>query len=926
MTKPDPLCLKVQKQTGSILVSNTLEPAKKNEAMRGVLAVNTPETERELFSYLKSKTRELGTSAKLDQFTTISLSQTLALSRNLVSHYLNDLTRAGLVIKAGARPVYYFSKKDLERTLQAPIDRASYASVEELLALRGEQSLHDFDRLVGSDLSLASTIEKLKSAVKYPPHGLPVLLIGDKGTGKTLLTHMMCEYGRRVGILPQSATTQIIDCARFIDNNDELAAELDRACDAANGGLVALRGIELLSAASRDYLFSLSAQDSAAPAARLVFLTTSKEDAPEISSYMRVIPVVVPVPSLRERTLEEREELVMSLFKEEGRKLGSDVFVSRAAFSRLVDASFEDNVRGLRSCIVSCCAAAYLEQGSDRLEVQAFRLPASVLDSAVGDKSSLGSSKVSSLSDTELIDTTRALERSTDSRSVRAFSAMLAAYRNHTNGTISQQDLVREVLTQTRDYEDYLAFDVDAASPRAVAYERIMGEITAEINAIYGIDLSKKSACVIARCVHTQSHPGGRLSKWRSDNRLELNGLLNTLLDTSQLCRMVTERMASIVEHTLGIKLDVLSRIFVFAVAHEANRRADHRQSVGIILSHGYSTATSIADAANRILHQRVFEAIDMAYDQQVTDIVGQLRNLLDVYAFCKEIVILVDMGSLEHVLEDIGELANVTIGIVNNASTGIALEIGVGLVAGEPLAKLLPAAAEACANHYYITEARTLEQAIVFCSEGGAHAAERLRSLVECSLEVNCPLRFLACSPQQLGHEGITSRYDVLAIIGTDNPGIEGVRFIALEDIISDEKSSGVDEIFSRFLTQEELDRFHQNLVKSLTLRNVIESITILNPERVLEEVDHAVQNLQDLSGEVLSPQTMIGLCVHLCCLIERLVTRTTIESYLDVERFEVEHADFIEAFRKSFSEISEHYNVEVPVTEIAYAFDYIY
>lgn len=923
MTKPQPSCPNEPTPKDQAPPPRMVSPASNQPQVKGGDNVDAPQTERELFSYLRSQTREFA-GTDLERFTTSGLSRSLSLSRNLTSHYLNDLTRAGLVVKAGARPVYYFSKKDLERVLQAPVDRATYATVDELLALRGENGARDFDRLVGSDLSLASAIEKLKSAVKYPPRGLPVLVSGAKGTGKSLLAHLMSSYGRRVGALPQTARTKIIDCARFGADHEAFVAELETAKAEAAGGIVALRDVERLSLASKGFVLSSVASEASESQTRLVLLTTCGEDASEVSALMRAIPVVVPVPALRERTLEEREELVLGFFKEEGRKLGADVFVSRSAFTRLVEASFEDNVRGLRSCIVSCCAAAYLENASDRLEIQAFRLPGSVLSSGLGDKGPAASLSVDG--DSELIDTTRRPERPADNRSVRAFSAMLAAYREHVSGELSAQALLREVLAQARDYEDYLAFDAEGTSRRAAAFERILGEVVAEINATYGIDLSKKSARVIARCIHSQSHPGARLSKWRAQNQSELNGLLAALADTSQLGRMVTDRVAAMVGQALGIKLDVLSRIFVFAVAHEADRRGGRRQSVGIVLSHGYSTATSIADAANRILRQRVYEAIDMSYDQQVADIMDQLRNLLDVYAFCREIVILVDMGSLEHVLEDLGDMVNVTIGVVNNASTGVALEIGSGLIAGEPLAKLLPAATAACANRYHIAEARTLEQAIVFCSEGGARAAERIRSLVERSLEVECPLRFVACSPQQLRHEGITSRYDVLAVIGTDNPAIEGVRFIALEDIISNDKSAGVDEVFSRFLSDAELARFHQNLVKSLTLRNVIESITILNPERVLEEVEQAVERLQELSGEQLGAHTMIGLCVHLCCLIERLVTRTTIESYLDVERFEAEHADFIDVFRQSFCEISDHYNVEVPVTEIAYAYDYIH
>ena len=33
----------------------------------------------------------------------------------------------------------------------------------------------------------------------YPPNGLHTLIVGQTGVGKTLLAHMMFEYGKEVG-------------------------------------------------------------------------------------------------------------------------------------------------------------------------------------------------------------------------------------------------------------------------------------------------------------------------------------------------------------------------------------------------------------------------------------------------------------------------------------------------------------------------------------------------------------------------------------------------------------------------------------------------------------------------------------------------------------------------------------------------------
>ena len=224
--------------------------------------MNVPETERELFSYLCSMTRDLAHTER-DRFTTQGISQALTISRNLASHYLNELVRNGLVVKAGTRPVYYFSRRDLERVLQTGIDRLSWSSVDELLSNRAHVELRDFERAVGYDLSLGSSVEKLKAAVKYPPQGLPVLICGDKGTGKTLLSTLMCEYGKRVGALAEGARTVIVNCSDYTGNHAAFAHDLndDKSgwLQACAGGVVAFRDVERLSPASASLLLRRAA-------------------------------------------------------------------------------------------------------------------------------------------------------------------------------------------------------------------------------------------------------------------------------------------------------------------------------------------------------------------------------------------------------------------------------------------------------------------------------------------------------------------------------------------------------------------------------------------------------------------------------------------------------------------------------------------
>ncbi len=97
--------------------------------------MNIPETQKEALVYLDGITRTMG-DGTFDRFTTTSIAQALSVSRNLVSQYLNDFVRAGLAVKVGSRPVYFFHRRSLERYLQTHLKTTTLSPFDDLLSAR----------------------------------------------------------------------------------------------------------------------------------------------------------------------------------------------------------------------------------------------------------------------------------------------------------------------------------------------------------------------------------------------------------------------------------------------------------------------------------------------------------------------------------------------------------------------------------------------------------------------------------------------------------------------------------------------------------------------------------------------------------------------------------------------------------------------
>lgn len=448
-------------------------------------------------------------------------------------------------------------------------------------------------------------------------------------------------------------------------------------------------------------------------------------------------------------------------------------------------------------------------------------------------------------------------------------------------------------------------------------------------SSFYGIEITGKEPMLLSRELNLVLTPGTSLARWKLANHVDLSGIATVLAEANHHAHAIFEYVENEIRSTLGIQPDIFTDILMMSHFSMLSSMTTRRSHAGIILSHGYSTATSMADVANRVLGARVYEAINMTYDQDVSDVLGPLRSLINRLSYCDELAVLVDTGSLEGVHEQLSGVAEITLGFINNASTGLAVEVGAGLMSGVSLSELLPRVVSTCRWNYTVVRTESSEPTLLFCSKGGIEAARKLKDLVGSSLPSTVGLRLVPIDWNRLTrnglHDALLEGCTVRVVIGTDDPRLPGVPFIALDDLISNRDATEIDSILTTAFGPEATDRFHQNIVENLTLRNIVESISILNPTKLYAEMEEAVNTLEHISGRKVKARTAAGLYVHLCCLVERLITKTTIESRLDQGAFEQENADFIAMFRESFSNITTHYHVDVPVAEIAYVYDYL-
>lgn len=897
-------------------------------------------TKKEVLRYVQSKTHAQGQQT-LTQTTAYEVSKELNISRALASQYLNELTKEGAVIKINSRPVYFLDRKTLEEAHGVSLSFNSYLSISELkqALAKGNKGKHDFEKLIGSSSGLSYEVEQCKAAVKYPPRGLPILITGQNGTGKGFLASLTFEYAQNNGILTSKSTFQRFCCSEYEDAQQALDAlfglegsadphESQGALRRADGGILYLSDVQFLGREAQDKLAQLldtggynTADQTEAmreSSARLILSSCEEPETHLSKRLLRRLPVVIHMPALSDRPVEEREQLILRFFCQESERMKKEIFISNRVFDTLLQYEFPANIEQLKNCIQSSCANALVQQEAqqDELLIYLYHLPEYLMVTARVD--GRYSDEQRSMMNV------RSFGKDTIAQTVgQYYDSILSEYDAYCSNHCDQDTLLRKLTQIFNDYSDYLVFSKRFANAKIDAIERVMETVFGVMSDKYYLQLPGHFNYVFSRCLYLQM----RLNAPDQDERVA--GCLNLLLRLFPKEALLAEEISRMIEQSLDVSINGFSQLLLVLGLRQYSQDVRMDAIRGIIICHGYSTASSIADVVNRLTGSRVFEAIDMPIDISVQEIAVRFKKHVNYVPGPKDVILLVDMGSLEDMNILLSGQTDLNLGIINNVSTRLALDVGCKIQNHTPMREILETACSGHVSTYKLMERQKKKAAVLFVSEAGVSVARKMAELFYNSLPRQIEVEFLGYDYLSLKHAEelaeLKGKYDILFVSGTANPELKDVVFIPMEDIISFREIERINRMLSLYMQEDDLQAFHQRLLKNFSLQNVVQNLTILNADKVLDLVNIGLDQMQKMMRRKFSAQTIIGLNIHISCLIERLVTKTPIETYTDQAAFEQEQKEFIEMVRKAFREVSTHYKVEFPISEIAYIYDYI-
>ena len=883
------------------------------------------------------------------------LAEELGVKRNTASCHLNSLVKNNVLLKVNTRPVIFFDKSALEKNCGISL-RNEYESLQQLLDAV-EVKVDIFDHVIGSNGSLYAPIRQLKSAAQYPPNGLPVLLTGPTGVGKSFLAQQYFKYCVQAGYIGKGKRLVTLNCAEYADNPELLAsilfgykkgtftgAEADKQglFFEADNSMIFLDEVHRLDAKGQEKLFSFLDRQAITPLGetnkpyhvnvRFICATTENINSSFLRTFIRRIPVQVIIPSLSERRRDEREDLIVDFYQKEAKKIKHRILLNSQVVDFLDSKSFTSNVGQLKNTVTLSVANALTKRhdGQKEIDVKLANLPKNIFNMAnnhdekvtltcndiltiIPEHPRLQISQARIQRDKQIIQTTVR-------QCINDFEKYSNVRKMH-EAVIAEISSLCEQLVYPR--------NVDRGGTPFSFFKEVLDYEIPRLENDQGLKLLGNSIIVFTYYFFNKQY------EYRGAYKKDLK-TIETMIDyfkpaEDNIVRFV-EELLQVVNLKLDMEVDNIDRLFIYVYLNSIKYEAHERPIRAIILAHGYSTASSIADVVNKMFGEQIFDALDMPVDISVKQIGNELTDYIENYSIEKGLLLLVDMGSLEGITKYINREVNFSIGIINKVSTEMALDVANHIQAKKGLENILQVVNQLSSPKMKIIYPQENKKRLIITScITGLGTAERIKDLLEESMPQHKDLIINAYEFDRIRQEpfikNLRSVYNVLVIIGTADPGVDDVPYIPLEDLISGKKIDVLGKILTKGKSRVEVEPLNLKLIRNFSLERVLNSITILDVHTVMGNVETFIKSYEALSRNNLANPTKMAVYVHVSCLIERLIRNTPIDTYNFIEegQKDIRQTESFENIKRAFSVIEEIYSVKIPESEVGYIYDIV-
>lgn len=832
--------------------------------------------------------------------TTDELASKLQMQRTNLSAILNELAIDGKVEKLKGRPVYF-----------------------RLLAKKQE----GFQQLVGYDGSLKNSIMTAQAAMLYPKNVLHVLLLGENGSGKSAFVKSMYAYALKEGGLTASSKYAKINCKHYLDSVEELDNILiqiskgEYLINGSNGGMIFIDHIEKLKSHQKRVLIKILEDGESIKNIQKVILVCGYDSSNEEEKnvYLQKFPITVYIPSVNQRPLEERYELVERFFQEEIEVLNKKIVVDASLMKCLLLYDCDNNIKKLKTDIKSGITKAYGRCISGDCIVMTF----SDLNAKV--RSGYLFYKKNKYTVDKLIKTNCRYCMDCHHRGFFTEESINVSEKNLTNDfkesdlefdtKIDDQIRLHMLEEKIDSYVADVNEKVDITQISKVCDKSVINEVSDFL-----MEIKQKSGkifpttIVYSLCLHMNSLLDGK----EKQNKFSMQQLMGIMNEHQQEYQWSLDFCAKFEKnHDLKLPIDEAVFVTLFLVNQDTNNTETDQVAV-LIAMHGDGAANSIVNTVKTLIGTSNIYGFDLDLNEEISGIYEKLKKKIIEINQNRGVLMIYDMGSFKSMSQMIELETSIPIRLIQMPLTLVAIDGSRKAEFGKNLDEIYQSLKVSTENYSkdetLIYSNPNSQKVIITLCMSGEGGAKRVKEY----LENDCEIRDIQIIPLAISLRNellrriadINSKQQIVCIVGSYDPQLYGIRFVNYEQLF------GCDVIDVRDLLLNEKQPISEVDIEQIFdyLKNQLKGLDTDKLKDPLLECVNKLSKLFDLSKSV-----SIGLIMHIGSMIDNLVKMNDMPLYSNskqiLDKYELE----AKKIKSSLVKLEEAFDVDVGDDEIA-------
>ena len=859
---------------------------------------------------------------------TKSLSEIANMSRANLSHELNELCKEGKLIKSTGRPVLYF-----------------------LASPKKSNNDSQLDLLSKNNISLKPAIEQAKASILYPPKGMNCLILGETGVGKSMFASLMHNYAIEMNVKSEDSPFITFNCADYSNNPQLLTSQLfgvkkgaytgaesdkEGLIEQANGGILFLDEVHRLPPEGQEALFIFldtgnfrRIGDSQTRSSDVLIISATTEDPSSalLNTFRRRIPIIINIPSLKDRTLEERLFLIKSFFKHESIRLNKELYVSLNTLRALLSYECTNNIGQLKSDVQMLCAKAYSEFLTNvRIDVRinSSTLPSYIKEGLYKEKEHrvLWNNLMS-----EEIEFFRFNGNNTDN------DELFSSNENTIYDFIENKlEKLKSLDISDIDIENILEKDIakhfqnnfsmiskdfnkknllTIISPDVLeCYDDIVSYISENLSLTFDNNLYTAFALHVNTLIE-------RVHSRKMINNPNLDKIRNLYPVEFSIALEVKKMLEDFLHRPIPI--DEAGYITLFLIPDVTIKNNIPDKVKIILIAHGESTATSMCNVVNTLLGENYAIPINAPIDIPPSKVLDHLKLIINENPSDSGYLLLVDMGSLLTFEDTIRDELGVKLKIISLASTLHVLEATRKALLGLSLNEIYNDVIMINSylqlhknlNNHSVPSNKRLIITACLTGEGGSAA---IKDFLTVNLQYPKDLIDIICLNCLDKNDFIEMVHnyeyynEVLFLVSSFPVDSLGVKQFSMSDTIS---GKSLNEM--------------QNLINTkIALSNIPmilnENIPNISGTELTDDINLFLSELQTKLSIHLTSEKLVGITLHLSFLIGRLRNNEKTVVYPNKENYIKENFSLYNIIKESIIFIRNKYNIEFTDNDICY------